>query len=136
MTKTEFAKGKYISDPKMYVLDIELSIGSLSQRVKLKADTGFNGGVFLPESFSDKFDEINITGYPAPLILADGSRVMGRLYLGIIKQIDKYRFNPAISIPIYCYGQGASLIGLDLLNDWISEFNGIESCLTLFFIDK
>ncbi|VVB97280.1 Uncharacterised protein [uncultured archaeon] len=134
MRKTVFAKGMYISDPKMYVLDIELSIGSLSQRVKLKADTGFNGGVFLPESFSEKFDEINIPGYPAPLILADGSRVMARLYLGNIEQIDKYRFDRAISIPIYCYGQGASLIGLELLNRWISEFNGIESYLTLYLM--
>ena len=74
MRKIEFAKGKYISNPKMYVLEVELSIGSLSQRIDLKADTGFNGGVFLPESFSEKFDEINIPGYPA-----DGSRVMGRL---------------------------------------------------------
>ncbi len=131
MRKIEFAKGKYISDPKMYVLDVELSIGSLIQRIKLKADTGFNGGVFLPESFSEKFDDINIPGYPAPLVLADGSRVMGRLYLGSIEQIEKYRFDPAISLPIYCYGQGASLIGLEILNKWISEFNGIESRLTL-----
>lgn len=64
MRKIEFAKGEYISDPKMYVLDVELSIGSLSQRIKLKADTGFNGGVFLPENFSEKFDESNIPGYP------------------------------------------------------------------------
>ena len=132
MRKIEFAKGKYISDPKMYVLDVELSIGSLSERIKLKADTGFAGDVFLPESFSEKFDEINIPGYPAPLTLADGSRVMGRLYLGSIRQIERYRFDQAISLIIYCYGQGASLIGLELLNKWISEFNGIESQLTLF----
>jgi len=135
MKKIEFAKGEYISDPKMYVLDVELSIGSLSQRIKLKADTGFNGGVFLPENFSEKFDEINIPGYPAPLVLADGSRVMGRLYLGSIGQIERYRFDPAISLPIYCYGQEASLIGLEILNKWISEFNGIESQLTLFSMD-
>lgn len=66
------------------------------------------------------------------MVLADGSRVMGRLYLGSIGHIEGYKFDPAISLPIYCYGQGASLIGLEILNKWISEFNGIESQLTLF----
>lgn len=127
--RIELTKGIYRSDPSMYVLEIELC--PLNEKIELQADTGFSGGVLLPESYSKKFDERNIISYPEYFDLADGDLVVGRVYLVDIKRIGEYRCDH-ISSSVLCYGRGTPLIGLELLNRWICEFDGPNNCLTLF----
>lgn len=134
MGRREFAKGRYLSEQGKYILEAELSIESLVFPVALQADTGFNGGIFLPKSYSERLEQNNIYGYIAPLRLADGSRILAKTYLGAIKKISEYQFNPAILISVFCYGDSTSLVGLEVLNQWISEFHGPENNLTLFFV--
>ncbi len=130
--RKEFAKGKYLSEQGMYFLEALLQVDSVQFSVRLGVDTGFNGGIFLPDDFSKKFESLGVAAYSAPLILADGNRIEAKTYSGAIKQISEYQFNPSISVPIFCYGKGSSLIGLEAINRWISEFHGPKHDLTLF----
>lgn len=127
--RTELTKGIYKSDPSMYVLDIEL--GPLKEKIELQIDTGYSLGIFLPESYSKKLDDHNIIGYPQEFELADGSLAWGWVYLVDIKRIGEYRCDP-ISSTVLCYGHGTPLMGLELLNRWVCEFDGPNNCLTLF----
>ena len=129
--RIELTKGIYKSDPARYVLEIEIELDSLIEKIEIKADTGFSGEVFLPESYSRKFDRHNIPAHRSKLILADGQVVWGRMYPVDIKRIGEYNCDP-ISSFVHCYGSGFPLMGLELLNRWICEFDGPNNYLTLF----
>ena len=130
--RKELTKGIY-KPQGMYVLEIELVLDSLNEKIEIKADTGFNGGIFLPESYSEKFDEYNINGYPSKMVLADGDIVWGWEYLANIRRIGEYRCD--IPCIVHCYGNGIPLMGLELLNRWICEFDGPNNCLTILTDD-
>lgn len=131
--RKELTKGVYKPDPGMYVLEIELSF--LDEKIEVKADTGFSSRIFLPESYSKKFDKLNIPFFPSEMEQAGGNIVWGWVYKAYVKRIGEYMCDP-IEAFVHCYGNGIPLMGLGLLDRWICEFDGPNSYLTLFSEEK
>jgi len=127
----EFAEGRYSPKQGIYVLDAKIQIDTYQFDIQLGVDTGFESSIFLPEKISKKLEKIGINGYSSSFELADGSIIEAKTYLGFVNQISEFKFNSIIPAPIFCAGEGGALIGLELLNKWISEFNGPNSSLKM-----
>ena len=88
-------------------------------------DTGFYGGIFLPNTFIDDARSIGVE--PATTVtLADGSEIVAHVCAGYLQKIDDYFFaNPGKPIFIVIYGnQSGEVLEMDTLQYFSVLFDG------------
>ena len=96
-------------------------------------DTGFDGGLFVPETFKSDLDIVNVTPRKTSLILADGRKIPVETCFIYLQEIDGIRLPaPGIAVQLVLGGKlKGHLIGMDLLKHCITEFNGPSQTLNL-----
>lgn len=96
-------------------------------------DTGFYGGVYLPDSFLSDAKTIGVTPTPTNITLADGSEIVAHVCAAYLLQIEDHKFNwPGKPIFLVIYGNKSDeLIGMNSLKHFPVLFDGPNSCFTI-----
>lgn len=97
-------------------------------------DTGFDGGVHVPNFRRSEATMVGVEPRPATLTLAGGVRAPGYICLAYLQQIENYEIPiPGIETELIIQGtQKYGLIGLMILKNWIAKFNGPRETLSFY----
>jgi len=97
-------------------------------------DTGFDGGVHVPEFRRSEATMVGVQPTPATVTLAGRVRRPGYVCLAFLRQIDDYEIPPpGLEMELLMQGdQPWGLIGLEVLRNWIAEFDGPRETLSVY----
>lgn len=101
--------------------------------VKCLIDTGFYGGIYVPNVFIANAKVIGVNPRPTTATLADGSKVAVHVCLAYLQQIENYCFPPlgkAIFLVIRGY-DSEGLMGVDALQHFSVLFDGPANSFTI-----
>jgi len=98
-------------------------------------DTGFDGGIHVPNFRRSEATMAGIDPRLTTLTLAGGIRVPGSVCLAFLQQIENYEIPlPGIETELIMQGtQDYGLIGLDILKNWIAQFDGQRETLSFYW---
>jgi len=101
---------------------------------KCWVDTGFDGGVHVPEFRRSEANMAGIQPIPTTVTLAGGLRRPGYVCLAFLQQIEDYEVPlPGLEMELLMQGdQRWGLIGLEVLRNWIAEFDGPREILNVY----
>ena len=102
-------------------------------QAKCLIDTGFDGGIFLPDSFLSDARSIGVEPSVTTLALADGSQIVAHVCAGYLQEIERHVFAlPGIPILVAIYGHDPSeVIGMNTLQHFSILFDGPNQRYTL-----
>lgn len=97
-------------------------------------DTGFSGGIYVPEYRRSEAAMVNVKPRPTTLELAGGQRAPGYVCMAYIQQIQNFTLPaPGISTELIMQGRSSyGLLGLEILGRWIANFNGPSRRVTVY----
>ena len=97
-------------------------------------DTGFDGGIHVPNFRRSEATMVGIIPSLATLTLAGGTRVPGSVCLAFLQQIENYKLPPpGIETELIIQGtQDYGLLGLEILKNWIAQFDGPRKTLSFY----
>jgi len=97
-------------------------------------DTGFDGGIHVPNFRRSEAMTVGIDPKLMTLTLAGGVRVPGYACLAFLQQIEKYEIpSPGIETELIIQGtQDYGLVGLEILKNWIAQFDGPKETLSFY----
>jgi len=139
MTRRSRILTRHYSDRKPFVT-IKIAIINLqtSQQVTFEqrcwVDTGFAGGIHVPEFRMSDARTVGVQPKPTPIMLAGGVRRTGYARLSFLQQIDGYDIPPpGLETELVMQGKERhGLIGLEILKNWVVKFNGPKEILTIY----
>lgn len=119
------------SEGRPFVLVRIVLVNPLSERItsfeeRCWVDTGFAGGIHVPDFRRSEATMIGISPDLTTLMVAGGVRLPGYVCLAYLQQIENYTLPaPGLEIELIMQGrQTYGLMGLDVLRNWITKFNG------------
>lgn len=101
--------------------------------LECQIDTGFEGGIFVPDSYKLDAESISIEPSVASITLADGSKVPAYVCVAYIQGIDTHSF-PLPGKPVVlvmCGNRKSELLGMDALKYWTVLFDGPCQAFTM-----
>ncbi|MCW4048106.1 MAG: hypothetical protein NWE89_00065 [Candidatus Bathyarchaeota archaeon] len=89
-------------------------------------DTGFDGGLFVPDTFKSDLEIINVKPRKSPMTLADGRKITAETCFAYIQQVDDIKLpDPGLPVSFVVFGNlKGHLIGMEFLENCVTEFNG------------
>jgi len=89
-------------------------------------DTGFSGGIHVPEFRRSDVQTATITPRPTTVALAGGVRATGYECLAYLQRVESLVMpSPGMEVELIMQGRSSyALLGLEVLRQWIVEFDG------------
>jgi hypothetical protein len=96
-------------------------------------DTGFYGGIFLPNTFMLDARSIEVEPVATTVTLADGSEIIAHVCAGYLQRIEGHDFDaPGIPIFLVIYGNvPGEVLGMNVLQNFTILFDGPNQCFAL-----
>jgi predicted aspartyl protease len=96
-------------------------------------DTGFYGGIFLPNTFIIDARSIGVEPVATSVTLADGSEIIAHVCAGYLQKIENHDFDmPGKPIFIVIYGnEPGEVLGMNSLQHFILLLDGPNQCFTI-----
>lgn len=97
-------------------------------------DTGFSGGVHVPEFRRSDVQLVDVTPRLTAITLAGGVRARAYVCLAYLQQIESLVLpSPGIEVELIMQGRlNYGLLGLNVLRRWIVKFNGPQQVLGFY----
>lgn len=96
-------------------------------------DTGFDGGIMVPDSYNLEAKSINVEARVTSITLADGSKVPAYVCAAHIQEIDTHILplpGKAVML-VMCGNRKSELLGMDALKHCTVFFNGPNQTFTI-----
>lgn len=95
-------------------------------------DTGFDGGIHVPNFRKSEAKMVGVDPRLTTLTLAGGARAPGHACLAFLQKIENCEIpSPGIETELIIQGtQNHGLIGLEILKNWIAQFDGPRQSLS------
>lgn len=96
-------------------------------------DTGFTGGVSAPDFRLSEARMIDVEPRPTTVRLAGGDRRPGHVCLAFVQRIENHDIPPpGIEIELLIRGEEPGCLGLEVLRNWVTEFDGPKQILSMY----
>jgi predicted aspartyl protease len=96
-------------------------------------DTGFYGGIFLPDTFLIDLRSIGVEPSATAVMLADGTEIVAHVCAGYLQSLENHDFSmPGKPIFAVIFGnEPGEIIGMNLLQYFAVLFDGPNQSLSL-----
>jgi len=97
-------------------------------------DTGFSGGLHVPQYHESDMKMIGVEPRPTTVRLAGGVPGAGQVCVGYVQCIEGHNLpSPGIQTELLMHGgETHGLLGLSILRSWITEFDGPKQVLSIY----
>lgn len=96
-------------------------------------DTGFSGGVHVPQFRQSEINAIGVEARLTTVKLAGGVRSKGHVCLAYVQRIEDHDLpSPGIETELLIHGEEPGYLGLEVLRSWVAEFDGLQQMLSVY----